>query len=194
MVRGGRPVTEVAADALLHRIHAANRDARFYGRRDGTWRWDDPGGDYGVLYVGLTQEGPFAETLLRRPTQRAVVWSEVEKRRWARFRVTEALQLADVHGKGLGWHGVTVSEVAADHDGKTFPGAYARTQAISAEVYATTDLDGIVYRSRLDPDQLCVALFDRANDKIELIREGELIDRGWVDDLLAGHGKQVVDV
>lgn len=59
----------------------------------------------------------------------------------------------DVHGEGLGWAGVTVAEVAADHDGKTYPGAYPKAQAISGEVHASTDLDGIAYRSRLDPDQ-----------------------------------------
>ena len=67
MARGGRPTTVVAAGETLHRVHAANRGARFYGKRDATWRWDDPGRSYGVLYLGLTQDGPFAETLLRRP-------------------------------------------------------------------------------------------------------------------------------
>ena len=194
MARRGRPTTNVAAGKTLHRVHAADKGARFYGKRDGTWRWDDPAGGYGVLYLGLTQDGPFAETLLRRPAQRAVVWSEVEKRRSARFKAIEPLHLADLHGKGLGWQGVTVSGVAADHDGKTYPGAYASTQAISAEVHATTDLDGIAYRSRLDPDQLCVALFERADHKIELVDEGEPIERGWVDDLLEPHGKHVVDL
>ena len=194
MARRGRPTTDVAAGETLHRIHAADRGARFYGRRNATWRWEDPDGDYGVLYLGLRQDGPFAETLLRRPAQRAVIWSEVEKRRFAQFRVTDPLRLADVHGKGLGWEGVSVAEIAADHDGKTYPGAYARAQAISTEVHATTDLDGIAYRSRLDPDQLCVALFDRADHKIELVEEGQAIARGWVDDLLEPYGKHVVDL
>ncbi|MGW8191901.1 RES family NAD+ phosphorylase [Sphingomonas hankookensis] len=195
MVAGrGRPTTDIPKGETLHRVHAANREARFYGKRDATWRWDDPNEDYGVLYLGLTRDGPFAETLLRRPAQRSVVWSEVEKRRFARFRTVESLRLADIHGKGLGWEGVTIGAIAGDHDGKTYPGAYARTQAISADVHATTALDGIAYRSRLDPDQLCVALFDRANHKVELVDEGEPIDRPWVDDLLKAHGKHVLDL
>lgn len=194
MARSDRPSTDVAVGEVLHRLHAANRGARYYGRLDGTWRWDDPDHVYGVLYAGKTQEGPFAETMLRRLKQTDIVWSEVEKRRWASFRVIKPLHLADMHGKGLSWQGVTVAAVAADHDGKTYPGIYAKTQAISAEVHSTTDLDGIAYRSRFDPDQLCIALFDRADHKIELIHEGDSIDRGWVDTLLHGHGKQVVDV
>jgi hypothetical protein len=193
VAKRGRPTTNVAAGETLYRVHAAGNGARFYGKRDRTWRWDDPVGKYGVLYVGLTPDGPFSETLLRRPDQKAVVWSEVEKRRFARFRTTEPLRLADVHGKGLGWEGVTVAEVAADHDCKTYPGAYTKTQEISAGIHAATDLDGIAYRSRLDPDQLCVALFDRADHKVELVEEGEAIERAWVDDLLEPRGKHVVD-
>ena len=194
MARRNRPITEIAASEALYRVHAAHREARYYGNRDGTWRWDDPDGGYGILYVGLTQAGPFAETLLRRPAEEAVVWSEVEKRRWAEFRTKEALRLADVHGKGLSFQGVTVADISANHNGKIYPGAYAKAQAISAEVYATTDLDGIAYRSRLEPDQICVALFDRADHKIELVVEGKPIDRNWVDNLLESHGKHIVDV
>ena len=99
-----------------------------------------------------------------------------------------------MHGMGFSWEGVTVGQVAADHDGKTYPGAYAKTQAISAEVHATTDLDGIAYRSRLDPDHMCVALFDRADGKIELVEEGAIIDGGWAEHLLEAHGQRVVGV
>lgn len=190
----GRPITDIAAGETLYRIHVADRDARFYGKRDRTWRWDDPERRYGILYVGLTRDGPFVETLLRRPAQKALVWSEVEKRRFAYFRTIEPLRLADVHGKGLSWQGVTAAAVSADHDGATYPGAYTMTQTISAEVYATTDLDGIAYRSRFDPDQICLAVFDRADSKIACVAEGEVIDRQWVDSLLDAYGKYVVDV
>lgn len=189
-----RPITEVATSAALYRIHVANLKARFFGKRNATWRWDDPAGGYGVLYVGLTREGPFAETLLRRPAEKAVVWSEIEKRRWARFRTIVPLRLADLHGKGLSFQGTTVAAVSGDHDGRNYPGAYANAQAISAEIHATTDLDGIAYRSRLEPDQLCIALFDRADHKIELVEEDVQIDRAWVDELLESHGKYVVDL
>ncbi len=194
MAPSGPPTAEVAAGETLHRVHPATNGARFYGKRHATWRWDDPARNYGVLYLGLTRDGRFAETLLRRPAQRVLVWSEVEKRRFARFRTLQSLRLADMHGKGLGWFGVTVSQIAADHDEKTFPGAYATSQAISALVHGRTDLDGIKYRSRLDPDHLCVALFDRADHRVELLDEGARIDRAWVDDLLEPRGKHVVDL
>lgn len=194
MVRSGPPAVEIAAGETLHRVHAVANGARFYGRRDGTWRWDDPAHGYGVMYLGRTRVGPFAETLLRRPNQRVLTWSEIEKRRFAALRTSAPLRLADLHGSGLGWFGVTVAETAADHDGATYPGAYADCQAISAMVHADTDLDGVEYRSRFDTDHLCIALFDRADAKVELLREGEPINRAWVDDLLEPRGKHVVDL
>jgi hypothetical protein len=146
----GPPTATIAAGEVLHRVHAASREARFYGRKDATWRWDDPARGFGVLYLGQTPVGPFAETLLRRPAQRAVLWSEVAKRRLARFRT--------LRGPGLGWFGITIAEIAAGYDKEANPIAYETTQAISARVYRETGLDGIQYRSRFDTDELCIAL------------------------------------
>ena len=194
MAPSGPPTAEGAVGVTLHRVHAASNGARFYGRKDATWRWDDPARDYGVLYLGRTQVGPFAETLLRRPEQRTVIWSEIAKRRFARIEPVKPLLLADLHGAGLGWFGVTVGQVAADHDGKTFPGTYATTQAISALVHSRTELDGIQYRSRLDSDHLCIALFDRADGKIKLVEEGLAIERAWADEVLETLGRHVIDL
>lgn len=64
-VPGAMPVATVATGQTLHRLHDAAVAALWYGRKDATWRWDDPHGKYGVLYLGKTLVGPFAETLLR---------------------------------------------------------------------------------------------------------------------------------
>ena len=194
MSPSGPPTVEIVAGETLHRVHADANGARFYGRKDATWRWDDPARQYGVLYLGLTRIGPFAETLLRRPQQWEVVWSEINKRRFACFRTLRRLRLADIHGAGLSWFGVSVAQIAADHDEKTFPGAYETTQAISALVHEQTILDGIQYRSRLDTDHLCVALFERADAAMELVNEGALIDRTWVDEMLEPRGRHIVDL
>ena len=39
MSPSGPPTTEIAAGETLHRIHAVTNGARFYGRKDATWRW-----------------------------------------------------------------------------------------------------------------------------------------------------------
>jgi len=193
-VPAGPPAIDVGVGEILHRVHAAANAARFYGRRDATWRWDDPAGQYGVLYLGRTRVGPFAETLLRRPNQRTLLRSEVARRRFASFRAKSLLRLADMHGAGLGWFGVTAAEIAADHDGETYPGSYADCQSISAMVHATTDLDGIQYRSRFDTDHLCIALFDRADAKIDLVEEGVPIDPAWIDALLEPRDRHIIDL
>lgn len=187
-------VTSQQQSTILHRVHAAPSGARFYGRKDATWRWDDPAEDFGVLYLGHDQTGPFAETLLRRPRQRAVLWSEIDKRRFARFHTLEPLLLADLHGSGLAWFGITITDIAAEHDGITYPGAYEITQSIAARVHAETQLDGIQYRSRLDTDALCIALFERADPKIALTQESEEIDRIWVQQLFEPRGYRLIDL
>ena len=192
MAQSGPPTAIIAAGEVLYRVHAASRRARFYGRKDATWRWDDPARVYGVLYLGQTQVGPFAETMLRRPGQRAVLWSEVAKRRIACFRTLRPLRLADLHGPGLSWFGVTISEITADHDEAVYPGVYDATQAISARVYRETDLDGIQYRSRLDTDEFCIAFFERADAAIDLVNEGSNIERAWVEQLLEPRGRHLI--
>jgi hypothetical protein len=193
MTPSGPPTATIAVGEVLHRVHAASRGARFNGRKDATWRWDDPARGYGVLYLGQTPIGPYAETLLRRPG-RAVLWSEVAKRRLAHFRTLRPLQLADLHGPGLGWFGITIAEIAAGYDKEANPVAYETTQAISARVYRETDLDGIQYRSRLDTDELCIALFDRADAAIDLVDEGCEIERAWVEKVLEPRGRYLIDL
>ncbi|WP_242443641.1 hypothetical protein [Sphingobium sp. LB126] len=118
----------IATGRVLHRVHAATVAAKWYGRKDATWRWDDPDRKFGVLYLGKTLVGPFAETLLRRPTDRDVLWDQVARRRAASFSATRPIRLAKVHGPGLGWFRTTTAGVSADFDPVDNPGAYAVPQ------------------------------------------------------------------
>lgn len=180
------PVISVRTGVLLHRLHGDGRAARWYGRKDGTWRWDDPNGDFGVLYLGRSLEGPFSETLLRSPIDRDVLWSRVQQKRQARFKTLEPLRLAKLHGEGLAWWQVTAAEIAeAD---------YAVPQGLSQRINAVVPVDGIQYRSRFDNDALCVALFDRADGKIDLVAEGEPIDKAWAHQVLSSRGYRLIDL
>ncbi|EHJ58396.1 hypothetical protein NSU_4665 [Novosphingobium pentaromativorans US6-1] len=161
---------------------------------DATWRWDDPEGKFGVLYLGKTLIGPFAETLLRTPNDRDVLWDQVARRRAATFITTRPIRLAKVHGPGLGWFRTTVASVSADFDPVDNPGAYAVPQQISARVYENTSLDGIQYRSRFDSDELCIALFDRADDAITLRAEGVAISKSWAKKLLSDRGYTLIEL
>lgn len=188
------PVATIATGRVLHRVHGATVAAKWYGRKDATWRWDDPDGKFGVLYLGKTLVGPFAETLLRTPKDRDVLWDQVARRRAAGFTTTRPLRLAKVHGPGLGWFQTTTAGVSADFDPVDNPGAYAVPQQISAEIYKTTNLDGIQYRSRFDSDELCIALFDRSDTALSLNAEGVAIPKEWARKLLADRGYRLIEL
>jgi len=192
--KGGIPVATIATGRVLHRVHGATVAARWYGRKDATWRWDDPDGKFGVLYLGKTLIGPFAETLLRTPKDRDVLWDQIARRRAASFTTTRPLRLAKVHGPGLGWFQTTAAGVSADFDPVDNPGAYTVPQQISAEIYKTTSLDGIQYRSRFDSDELCIALFDRADTALSLNAEGVAIPKEWTRKLLADRGYRLIEL
>jgi len=171
---------------LLHRIHGAAPTPRWYGRRDATSRWDHPDGDFGVLYLGRSSIGAFAKTVLRTPTDRDVLWGRVLQKRQATFKVLEPLQLAKLHGEGLAWFGVTAAEIA--------DGDYTVPQALARRIHGAFPVDGVQYRSRFDNDELCVALFDRADAKIELAGESYTIKKGWAYEVLARRGYRLIDL
>ncbi len=188
------PLARIAAGQVLHRVHAASASARWYGRKDATWRWDDPARNYGVLYLGKTLIGSLVETALRSPHDPMVLWDQVQKKRAAGFETTRPLRLAKLHGPGLAWFRTTVAGISADFDPAENPGAYTTTQRISAMVHATTDIDGIQYRSRFDNDQLCVAFFERADDALRLTQQGVDLPKLWVKEVLAQRGYTLLEV
>jgi hypothetical protein len=180
------PIARVAKGVVLHRVHGEARASRWYGRRDATSRWDDPDGDFGVLYLGRSPVGAFAETLLRTPTDRDVLWSRAQQKRMATFKLLAPLQLVKLHGEGLAWFQVTADKIAE--------GDYAIPQGLARRIHAVFPVDGIQYRSRFDNDELCVALFDRADAKLELLAEGDPIDKGWARETLGRRGYRLIDL
>jgi hypothetical protein len=171
---------------VLYRVHGQGRAARWYGRKDATSRWDDPGHGFGVLYLGRTPIGAFAESLLRTPEDRDVLWSRARQKRVASFRLGEPLHLVKLHGEGLAWFGVTAAQIA--------DGDYTVSQRLASRIEGAFPVDGIQYRSRFDNDQLCVALFDRADHKLELLKEDETIDKAWARQSLARRGYRLIDL
>jgi hypothetical protein len=139
-----------------------------------------------VLYLGRSLVGAFAETLLRTPKDRDVLWSRAEQKRQALFRVSAPLQLAKLHGEGLAWFGVTAAQIAECD--------YTVPQGLSRRIQAAFPVDGIQYRSRFDNDELCVALFDRADSKLDLVAQGDPIDKAWARQALTRRGYRLIDL
>lgn len=144
---------------ILHRIHRLIHDPIFFGPAGATpeQRYDNPDGGYKMLYLALELETAFGETLVRVPTVTDVLSTDVLVRARNELATTRALRLYPLVDAGVSAHGLSFTELhGAD---------YRRTWAISAEIHAGTDADGILYTSRFN-DRRCVALFDRARNAI----------------------------
>lgn len=158
------PVVALRAGSGLWRVHRAARPAEWFGPAPGeppSNRFDAPRGEYRICYFGDSPEVSFAETLIRQPRSRLIQRRQLEERCVSRIPLRRDLRLACFHGPGL-----VRLEVGAD---VAHGQPYDRCQEIGAMLWAHRDLlDGIEYRSRWDNDRLCVALFDRAADALDV--------------------------
>jgi hypothetical protein len=99
------------------------------------------------------------------------------------------LRLLDLTGAGLHAFGVD-AHWATTHD-------YAITQAWSRQTWEHAEaLDGLLYRSRLDPQQFGAALFDRASGAIQSYLDLGALDEppleAWTAQLLGKYGYQIM--
>lgn len=162
------PLLRLAAGSPLFRIHPAERAPLFFGPAPGAppgGRFDSPSGRFRVLYAARSLPGAIAETLLRMPERRRVSPARVAERALARLKPTARLELVDLAGPGLSRLGLDARIASGPYEPA---GAWA--EALHAHPAAP---DGLVYPSRLDPSQHCVALFDRAAGR--LVQEGESV-------------------
>jgi len=172
------------AGDVLWRLHRAGHAPLHFGpRRPPSQRFDAPDGSFGTLYLAAGRQGAIVETLLRNPARTVVDRAEAAVRRITAVRVVSALRLADLAGAGLGALGTTAAVAT---------GRYEESRAWAAALLGHPDRpDGIAYRSRHDPDELCVALFDRAAPSV-VAGEPEEIDPHHLAAALRRYGKVLV--
>lgn len=147
-------IVELQAGTRLIRVHWRSNGPLWFGPAPGGLpgnRFDAPAGEYGTLYAAQELKGAFSETVLRKAA-RIIAWPIVEKRSWSVIELQRDVTLAQLHGDGLGWHGVT-AEICTGDD-------YGPSQALSLAFYGK-GLDGIAYRGQHNNDQISYALFDR---------------------------------
>lgn len=158
------PVVTVPAGTRLFRVHSAARDPLWFGPAPGADpqnRFDAPGGEFRVCYLGMSREASFAETFLRNPPVRLLSFQLLETRSLATIGLRRDLRLVSLHGPALARVGTTLEASS---------GPYPLSRAWSLAFWAhPAAADGIQYRSRHDDSQLCVALFDRARDTLEVL-------------------------
>ena len=138
------------------RIHQARYGAIYFGR-SGDNRFDDPVGEFGVLYAGVDLHAAFIETLgqvipPRRGGPVRVSEGDLMVRRLSLVVAGRPLRLVKVCGGG----GLRLT------DGRLCTGNHGPAQRWSrALVEHPQTFEGILYYARHDLDRLSVALFDR---------------------------------
>lgn len=151
------PLETIPGGARLTRIHRSDLKPLFFGSTGGN-RFDDPAQSYGVCYLSTTLEGAFAETCLRSVGARFVALTFLETRSFSEIEVTAPLRLVSLHGPGLAQSGATGAVTSGPH-----VVAQQWSRAIHDHPAAA---DGIAYRSNHDNGEICVALFERAGDRL----------------------------
>lgn len=184
-----------AGELLQHVSRTIYRGQPLHYGRDGTNRYDAPGKDFGVLYLGrdlptALMESVFHKHRWDRDARRAVALAEVQRRLVRAVGVLTSLRLADLTAEHVmaGCFGLNLEQLAGR--------GYAHTQQVSAQVHALRDaggtpaFDGLLYPSRNNYPAASIALFDRAQAKVRVIDDIDLPDHagwpGFVDDYRIG--------
>jgi hypothetical protein len=164
-------IAPLSAGVVLSRIHRSRHAPLYFGRDsdpERRQRWDAPDASYGVCYMAEEGHIAFAETLLRDLTLDAIPEAELKVRSLARLRVRAPLRLVAMHSKALRAHGADASVVQ---------GPYPITWEWSAAFHAHPSApDGICYRARHDDSGFSIALFERAQSKVEHTGSVDLLD------------------
>jgi hypothetical protein len=157
------PIRELNLSATdLYRIHRREYGPIFYTRKSNgvQYRFDAMNDEFGVLYVALSIEGAFMETVIRDRfahgtlpllvNEGDLLSRSVSRLGWNETRI---LRLADFTGPLVVLGGDSLILSTPD---------YETTNIWSSAVFAHPDqVDGILYRSRYAA-QDCIAIFERA--------------------------------
>ena len=173
-----RPLPLVPYSGTAYRIHWVDHAPIHFGKEK-KWRFDDPLGEYGVMYASHTPEGAFAETLLPppgflTPTLSLIVGSvpvsatTIGGHALAEVRCKTILHCVDLTGEKL---------VSVGADASIAAGAWRISQRWSRAFFMhPSQPDALMYRSRRDPSSLALALHDRAGPKIRVTSLGGLLE------------------
>ena len=150
------PIRVVAAGEPLYRVHRSHHDPIFFGPGAGNppaYRFDSISGRFGVLYVAPGPDAAMIETLLRQPQRLTVDYSEIRDRSLSTLRADRDLSLVSATGNDLSRLGTTAA---------LSTGPYDPCGAWSDALFDHPAVpDGILFCSRHNPDELCIALFER---------------------------------
>lgn len=159
------PITEI--HARWFRVHRKAFGAIFFGKGQIN-RFDSPDSSFGVLYLAENLRGAFIETFGQETGKRFVQEMELEERAFSVVEASRPLRLVDLTGPGLARIGA---------DGRLCAGDRELAARWSSAFYNHKNQpDGIFYRARHDLDELCSALFDRAEPSLKVVETIGLTD------------------
>jgi hypothetical protein len=190
----GLPSFRIDEGTLLQHVsRVAYRGEPLYCGRDGVNRYDAQARDYGVLYLGRDLPTALMESVFHKhhwdqDAQRSITQAEVSRRLVRAVGVFEALSLADLTADGVmaGYFGLNLEQLASR--------SYAHTQQVSGRVHAMVGaggvalFDGVLYPSRNNYPAVSIALFDRAEAKVQVIDDIDLPDHADWPQFVADYG------
>jgi hypothetical protein len=146
-------------DGSVFRIHRTTFNCLYFGKKQSE-RFDDPLGQYGVLYAALQPEAAFAEVFLRHLSLMLIPESSIHERSISELHVV-GIRCVDLSGAGL-------RRVSCDNriaTEKPYPTVWQWSRALFTH---PQEPDGLIYRSRHNPQFKCLALFDRCETRVTL--------------------------
>lgn len=173
-----RPLPLVIYSGTACRIHWLADNPLYFGK-DKKWRFDDPLGEYGVMYAAQTPEGAFAETLLPQPgvltptitlrgTSVPVSASTIAAHGLADVTYDTPLQCVDLTGE-------RVASIGADASIATGP--WRTSQRWSRALFGhPSQPDALLYRCRRDPSSVALAIHERAGPRLTVTPLGGLLE------------------
>lgn len=156
----------ISAGTRFARFHDGRFSALYFGRT-GTYRFDDPHKNFGVLYAGFDEFCEFIETFGHETGIRLLTRSKLEERHLSYLTVDSSLTLVDLASSG------GLARVGAD--ARLFSGSYEVAQRWSAALRnLRSNPDGLLYPACHDPSRKACALFENSALKFEVSDEGAL--------------------
>jgi hypothetical protein len=139
----------------------------YFGR--GRNRYDDPAGQFGVLYAAFDlptalMESVFHDHQWHRDT-RSIRQSDLSQALVRDIVVADPLTILDLTAPN------TMSAVYGLNLGQLASRDYSHTRKIAASAHTDMRIDGILYPSRNNFPATCVALFDRSARHIEPVAD-----------------------
>jgi hypothetical protein len=165
-------------------LHRIDRDPMFFGRTR-EHRFDDPAGEFGVLYAAEDVSGAFVEAFGDAP---AVSVNSLTVNGYSTLRLERPVRVGDLRGNGLQRLGADMRLCAGEHDD-----AQQWSRALWSH---PANVDGLCYPARHDPSKAALALYDRAGPALSAVAGGAFLDASNVEmtaHILDHYGKALID-